>query len=93
MRSWHCRAGWARVDETVEIITWGQLGLHAKPVIVLDIGGWAPPFVALVEALIGAGFVAPECRRLYAVATDVPAALALLLATPTPDAAIPATRL
>ena len=85
--------GLGTIDETVEIITWRQLGLHDKPVIVLDIGGWAQPFVALVEALISAGFVAPECRRLYAVAADVPAALALLLATPTPDAAIPATRL
>jgi uncharacterized protein (TIGR00730 family) len=85
--------GLGTIDETVEIITWRQLGLHDKPVIVLNVGDWAQPFVALVESLIGAGFVTPESRALYAVAADVPAAMALLLATPAPDAAAPATRL
>jgi uncharacterized protein (TIGR00730 family) len=85
--------GLGTIDETVEIITWRQLGLHDKPVIVLDVAGWAQPFHAMVEALITAGFVAPECRRLYTVAADVPAAMALLRASPAPDAAAPASRL
>ncbi|WP_431272531.1 LOG family protein [Dankookia sp. P2] len=35
--------GLGTLDETVEIITWRQLGLHDKPVIILDINGWAQP--------------------------------------------------
>lgn len=70
--------GLGTIDELVEIITWRQLGLHDKPVILLDAAGWAQPFLALVDALIAAGFVAPESRRLFAVAADVPAVLALL---------------
>ena len=38
--------GLGTLDETVEIITWRQLGLHDKPVIILDINGWAQPFLA-----------------------------------------------
>ena len=70
--------GLGTIDELVEIITWRQLGLHDRPVILLDEGGWARPFVALVESLIAAGFVTPESRGLFAVATDVPAVMALL---------------
>ncbi|RYI90201.1 MAG: TIGR00730 family Rossman fold protein, partial [Acetobacteraceae bacterium] len=51
--------GLGTIDELVEIVTWRQLGLHDKPVLVLDEAGWAQPFVALVEALIAGGFVAP----------------------------------
>ena len=85
--------GLGTIDETVEIITWRQLGLHDKPVIVLDIGGWAQPFVALIEALIEQGFVDAGHRRLYAVVPDVPAALTLLRAAPPPEAAAPPERL
>src|SRR4051812_14772503 len=44
--------GLGTLDETVEVLTWRQLRLHAKPIIILDIGGWAQPLVALVEAMI-----------------------------------------
>ncbi|MCB4820472.1 LOG family protein [Roseicella aerolata] len=85
--------GLGTLDETVEIITWRQLGLHDKPVIILDIGGWAQPFLALIEALIAQGFVPESNRRLYAVAPDVPAALRMLQAAPAPETAAPAERL
>ncbi|MFC7689720.1 TIGR00730 family Rossman fold protein [Paeniroseomonas aquatica] len=85
--------GLGTLDELVEIITWRQLGLHDRPVIVLDAAGWAQPFVALVEALIADGFVDPACRRLFTVAADVPAVMALLRSAPTAEAAAPADRL
>ena len=79
--------GLGTIDELVEIVTWRQLGLHDKPVLVLDEAGWAQPFVALVEALIAGGFVAPDSRGLFAVVPDVAAALALLRRTEAGDAA------
>jgi uncharacterized protein (TIGR00730 family) len=85
--------GLGTLDETVEIITWRQLGLHDKPVIILDINGWAQPFLAVVEDMIEQGFVDPSNRRLYAIAADVPAALTLLRAAPPPDTAVPPERL
>jgi predicted Rossmann-fold nucleotide-binding protein len=79
--------GLGTIDELVEIVTWRQLGLHDKPVLVLDAAGWAQPFVALVEALIAGGFVAPESRGLFTVVPDVAAAMALLRRTEAGEAA------
>jgi uncharacterized protein (TIGR00730 family) len=85
--------GLGTLDELVEILTWRQLGLHDKPVVALDIAGWAQPFVALVEAMIGQGFVAESGRRLFQVAPTVPECLALLHAAPVPNSAAPAGKL
>ncbi|TCZ65931.1 LOG family protein [Roseicella aquatilis] len=85
--------GLGTLDETVEIITWRQLGLHDKPIIILDIHGWAQSFLALVDSLIEQGFVDESHRRLYAIAPDVPAALAMLQRAPLPETAAPPERL
>jgi uncharacterized protein (TIGR00730 family) len=85
--------GFGTLDETVEVLTWRQLGLHDKPIIILDINGWAQPLVALFEALIDRGFVAPDNRALYTVVPGVEDALALLAHAEAPVAAAPATRL
>jgi uncharacterized protein (TIGR00730 family) len=49
--------GFGTLDELVEIITWRQLGLHAKPIGLLDAAEFWQPFTALVEHLRGAGFL------------------------------------
>lgn len=85
--------GLGTLDELVEIITWRQLGLHEKPVIVVDVGGWAQPFVALVDAMLAAGFVHSAHRGLFQLAADVGQALALLQSAPLPETAAPAARL
>ncbi|MBW8270431.1 LOG family protein [Caldovatus aquaticus] len=70
--------GLGTLDETLEILTSRQLGLHAKPILLLDAGGWAKPLARLIESVIGMGFAAPEHRRLFALVPDVPSVLALL---------------
>lgn len=85
--------GLGTIDETVEIITWRQLGLHEKPIVILDIAGWARPLLALVDAMIGQGFVAPDGRELFNVAESVPQALAMLRHSPDSGAAAPLERL
>jgi hypothetical protein len=85
--------GLGTLDETVEILTWRQLRLHDKPVLVLDVNGWAAPFVALVEALIAQGFVSEANRALFRVLPDVASLLAVLRETPAQPDAMPATRL
>jgi hypothetical protein len=67
--------GLGTLDETIEIITWRQLGLHAKPVLICDVAGSAAPFLATIEAAIAAGFAGPEARRIYEVLDGVPAVL------------------
>ena len=49
--------GFGTLDELIEIITWRQLDLHAKPIGLLDAGGFWAPFTTLVEHLREVGFL------------------------------------
>jgi uncharacterized protein (TIGR00730 family) len=67
--------GLGTLDETIEIITWRQLKLHDKPVLLCDIAGSAAPLLGLVEAAIAAGFARSDARQLFEVVSGVPAAM------------------
>jgi hypothetical protein len=70
--------GLGTFDETIEILTWKQLGQHDKPIILVDILGWAQPFVAMVEQTIARGFARESVRDLFEVQPTVEGALARL---------------
>lgn len=70
--------GLGTFDETFEILTWKQLGLHAKPIWVCDVAGSAGPMLATIEQAIATGFAEPSVRDLYEVCDSVPALLARL---------------
>lgn len=74
--------GLGTFEELCEILTWAQLGFHAKPVVVLDVEGFYEPFFALLDAACAGGFLRPEHAGLAVRATDVPEALRLLARTP-----------
>jgi uncharacterized protein (TIGR00730 family) len=44
------------LDELIEVLTWRQLGLHAKPIIVVNADGYWDPLKALLDHVIGEGF-------------------------------------
>ena len=67
--------GLGTFDETIEIITWRQLKLHDKPILLCDVKGTAAPFRALIEQAIERGFARPEVRDLFEVLDGVPAVL------------------
>jgi uncharacterized protein (TIGR00730 family) len=67
--------GLGTMDETFEILTWRQLKLHDKPVLICDAAGSAEPLVGLLERTIAAGFAQPQIRDLYEVVYGVPALL------------------
>lgn len=67
--------GLGTLDETIEIITWRQLGLHHKPILICDVGGSAVPFLATIEAAIAADFAPPQALQFYEVLDGVPAVL------------------
>jgi len=70
--------GMGTLDETVEILTWRQLRLHAKPVLLCDVAGSAAPLVAAVDGAIAAGFSGPEIRGYFELLDGAPATLARL---------------
>ncbi|MBD0272324.1 MAG: TIGR00730 family Rossman fold protein [Acetobacteraceae bacterium] len=85
--------GFGTLDETVEVLTWRQLGLHEKPIVILDVAGWARPFLALLDSVIEQGFAAEGHRRLVSVAAGVDEAMELLGRVPVSDTAAPAEQL
>ncbi len=70
--------GIGTLDEAIEIITWQQLGLHSKPIAVLNVGEYWKVFESLVEQMIAQGFADAAIRDLFAVAGDVESLLATL---------------
>jgi uncharacterized protein (TIGR00730 family) len=76
--------GLGTLDETIEIITWRQLGLHDKPVLLCDVAGSARPLLVAIDAAIANGFAAPAVRRLLEVMPGVPATLERLISADAP---------
>jgi hypothetical protein len=62
--------GMGTLDETFEILTWAQLGLHAKPVGLLDVAGYWGPLLAFLDRARDEGFVRPADRARVQVETD-----------------------
>lgn len=65
--------GAGTLDEFFEVLTWAQIGLHRKPVALLDTQGFWQPLLALMDHVIEHGFAEPTLRDLFLVAPDVPA--------------------
>lgn len=72
--------GAGSLDELFEVLTWRQLGLHEKPVIVLNTDGYWDPLLRLVEHVIDQGFADASLAGYLTVVADVPAARAALRA-------------
>jgi uncharacterized protein (TIGR00730 family) len=70
--------GLGTLDEIIEIITWRQLGLHDRPVLICDIAGSAQPVIAAIEGVIELGFAEASARDLYEVVASPDALLARL---------------
>ena len=67
--------GLGTFEELFETITWAQLGLHAKPLALLNVAGYFDPLLATMEHAIAEQFVRPEYRALFLCAPDVEALL------------------
>jgi uncharacterized protein (TIGR00730 family) len=74
--------GFGTLDETVEVLTWRQLGLHNKPVIICNAGGWADPLLAALRGTVAQGFASASSLELFEVADTVDAVLARLSELP-----------
>lgn len=59
--------GLGTLEELFEMLTWAQLGLHRKPVGLLNVAGYYDALVAFVDHTVEAGFVRPQHRALFCV--------------------------
>jgi uncharacterized protein (TIGR00730 family) len=67
--------GLGTLEEFAEIVTWAQLGIHARPCALLDVKGYWRPLVAFLDHAVEAGFVSPLHRQLVLVESDPDALL------------------
>lgn len=72
-------------EEVFEAITWTQLGIHEKPVGLLDVAGFYGPLLAFLDGTVDAGFLRAEHRDLILAATSAEEMLARLSAWTAPD--------
>lgn len=63
--------GLGTLEELLEVATWTQLAIHAKPCGVLNVEGYFDPLVAMLERAAGEGFVTAEHHRITLVDRDI----------------------
>lgn len=70
--------GIGTMDELFEMLTWRQLKIHNKPIILVDTDGYWQPLLALLNHIIDSGYASPSIRELYTVVGDVEDVMPLL---------------
>jgi uncharacterized protein (TIGR00730 family) len=77
--------GLGTLDEFFEVITWRQLKLHDKPVLVVNTEDYWHPLLALIEAVIERGFARRGATGLYTIVEDAAQVVPVLRAEPLPE--------
>lgn len=65
--------GGGSLDEFFEVLTWRQLGLHTKPIFLVDVAGYWQPLLTLLDHVIAQGFADASMRSYVEVVTDAAA--------------------
>ncbi|MCA5005336.1 LOG family protein [Sphingobacterium bovistauri] len=63
--------GFGTMEELFEVITWAQLGLHQKPVGLLNINGFYDHLIAFVQNMVDAGLLKTENRDMLLVSNNI----------------------
>lgn len=74
--------GVGTLEELLEIITWKQLGLYVKPVVLLNVAGYFDPLLELFQRAVREHFMRPEHTGIWQVAHSPAEAIHLALTTP-----------
>lgn len=72
--------GAGSLDEVFEVLTWRQLGLHQKPVILVNTEGYWDPLMGLMQHVVDHGFADASLLDYVTLVPDAAAALAALRA-------------
>lgn len=61
--------GYGTLEELLEIITWAQLGIHSKPVGLLNVDGFYNSLLCFIDKAVDEGFISPKARRIIVSAS------------------------
>ena len=70
--------GYGTMDEMFELLTWGQLGLHAKPVGILNSGGFYDGLISFIDQMVTKSLLRIHHRKMLQVSGDIPELFDLL---------------
>ncbi|KAL6847596.1 hypothetical protein ACP4OV_022622 [Aristida adscensionis] len=56
--------GYGTLEELLEVITWAQLGIHRKPVGLLNVDGYYNSLLTFIDQAVEEGFISPSARRI-----------------------------
>jgi uncharacterized protein (TIGR00730 family) len=74
--------GFGTMEEIIEMITWKQMGIHGKPIVIANIGGYFNPLLQQFELAVQRKYARNEDRILFAVADTTKAILTFLEGAP-----------
>lgn len=80
--------GVGTLEELLEIITWKQLGLYLKPIIILNTNGYYDALLAQLQRAADECFMRPQHTAIWSVAATPEEAIQLALSTPLWDASV-----
>jgi uncharacterized protein (TIGR00730 family) len=63
--------GAGSLDEFFEVLTWAQIGLHRRPIVLVNAAGYWGPLIALIDHVVAEGFADPSLRSLFDVVPDL----------------------
>ena len=63
--------GLGTLDEMFEIMTWKQLGLHDKPIVIVDVDGYRAPLDCLLDSIVKESYAQPEHRDMLRTVKSV----------------------
>ena len=56
--------GYGTLEELFEVVTWSQLGIHAKPIVLFDVDGFYGPLLSFLDSAVAAGFIGENQRHI-----------------------------
>lgn len=71
--------GYGTLDELLEAITWAQIGLHAKPCILINTSNYWNGLLTFLDTAVDSGFIEAKNRKLVRVAANAAEALAMVM--------------
>ncbi len=63
--------GIGTLDETCEIMTWRQLGIHDKPIIIANLKDYWTPFLTMIDNIVDNGFMRADDKRLTIIVDKI----------------------